>query len=297
MKFLLNRCLYQVALALWLCAQMQSQMASQAPSDKAQGPVAISALPSGELVVLGGRGKLSLIDPGSGRVRDLKSTLGYFTPPDMVAAHIGDQDSIFVALYNASLRRGTLAQYSLSGQQLRMWMARSSIAGIAIDTSQQIAYLADPVTGEISSLALNGSRGDFTFVLEVAGITRVGPLAVDGERRRLFVADIGVGSIYAVDLASRKSHLLASGLGEPAALAYDSDQQVLYIADPARHKVWLLDTKPQKARLTTFSSAPELQEPRGIALDAHKQVWAADHRAIAVFKLSSDGAVVSKLLP
>ena len=283
------------ALMLGCVGSGRAQMTSQAPPGKAQGPVAISALPSGTLVVLGGRGRLSLIDSTSGGVTLLKDSLGYFTPVDMAAVRIGDTDSIFVALYNTALRQGLLARYSLAGAQLQTWSARA--AGVAIDPLHHIVYLGDAVTGEISSLSANGNATSPSFLVEVSGVNRLGPLAADAAGQRLFAADVGAGTIYVVDLASRKSRLLASGLEEPAALSYDADQQRLYVADASRHCIWQISTNSPKPKPSIFSSAPQLREPRGISVDAQHTVWVADHAALAVFKLSPAGTVVQTISP
>ena len=274
-----------------------AQMASQAPPGKAQGPVAISALPSGTLVVLGGRGRLSLIDSTSGRVTLLKDSLGYFSPADMAAVRIGDADSIFVALYNTAARQGLLAKYSLTGAQLQTWFGRTPFAGVAIDQAHKTVYLGDAITGEISSLSMDGNSSSPSFLMEVSGVARLGPLATDVTGQRLFAADVGGGTIYVVDLSSRKSHLLASGLGEPAALSYDAEQQRLYVADASRHCIWQISTSSPRPTATVFSSAAELREPRGLAVDAQHTVWVADHAALAVFKLSSAGLVIQRVSP
>jgi DNA-binding beta-propeller fold protein YncE len=287
---------YSIAALMLGCAGSgRAQMTSQAPPGKAQGPVAISALPSGTLVVLGGRGRLSLIDSTSGGVTLLKDSLGYFTPVDMAAVRIGDTDSIFVALYNTALRQGLLARYSLAGAQLQTWSARA--AGVAIDPLHHIVYLGDAVTGEISSLSMNGTATSPSFLVEVSGVNRLGPLAADAAGQRLFAADVGGGTIYVVDLPSRKSRLLASGMGEPAALSYDAELQRLYVADASRHCIWQISTNSPKPKPSIFSSAPELREPRGITVDAQHTVWVADHAALAVFKLSPAGLVVQSISP
>ncbi len=284
-----------VALVLACAGRGHAQMASQMPIDKAQGPVAISALPLGTLAVLGGRGRLSLIDTNSGRVTLLKDTLGYFSPADMAAVRVDNTDSIFIALYNNALRQGVLAKYSLAGRQLQTWYARA--AGVAIDPVHHTIYVGDAVTGEISSLSMDGNSTSPSFFVEVSGVTRLGPLAVDTAGQQLFTADVGQGTIYEVDLASRKSHLLASGMGEPAALSYDGDQQRLYVADASRHCIWQIATNSPKHKASLFSSAPELREPRGVTVDAQHTVWVADHAALAVFKLSPAGLVVQRISP
>ncbi len=283
------------ALMLGCVGSGRAQMTSQAPPGKAQGPVAISALPSGTLVVLGGRGRLSLIDSTSGGVTLLKDSLGYFTPADMAAVRIGDTDSIFVALYNTALRQGLLARYSLAGAQLQTWSARA--AGVAIDPVHHIVYLGDAVTGEISSLSMVGNATSPSFLVEVSGVNRLGPLAADAAGQRLFAADVGAGTIYVVDLPSRKSRLFASGMEEPAALSYDADQQRLYVADASRHCIWQISTNSPKPKPGIFSSAPQLREPRGLTVDAQHAVWVADHAALAVFKLSPAGLVVQSISP
>lgn len=285
------------ALVLGCAGGGQAQMASQAPPGRAEGPVAISALPSGTLVVLGGRGRLSLIDSASGGVTLLKDSLGYFTPADMAAVRIGDTDSIFVALYNTALRQGLLAKYSLAGGQVQTWLGRTAFAGVAVDPLHHTIYVGDAVTGEISSLSMDGNSTSPSFLVEVSGVTRLGPLAVDAAGKRLFAADVGGGTVYVVDLASRKSRLLASGIGEPAALGYDADQQKLYVADASRHCIWQIAANSPKPKPSIFSSAPELREPRGITVDAQHTVWVADHAALAVFKLSSAGLVVQRISP
>lgn len=283
------------ALMLGCVGSGRAQMTLQAPPGKAQGPVAISALPSGTLVVLGGRGRLSLIDSTSGGVTLLKDSLGYFTPADMAAVRIGDTDSIFVALYNTALRQGLLARYSLAGAQLQTWSARA--AGVAIDPVHHIVYLGDAVTGEISSLSMVGNATSPSFLVEVSGVNRLGPLAADAAGQRLFAADVGAGTIYVVDLPSRKSRLLASGMEEPAALSYDADQQRLYVADASRHCIWQISTNSPKPKPGIFSSAPQLREPRGLTVDAQHAVWVADRAALAVFKLSPAGLVVQSISP
>src|SRR5580704_7040649 len=162
-------------LVLGCASNEQAQMASQAPIGKAQGPVAISALSSGTIVVLGGRGRLSLIDSNSGTVTLLKDSLGYFSPADMAAVHLGDGDSIFIALYNSvQQQQGVLAKYSLSGAQLQTWSARASFAGIAIDQVHHTVYIGDAVTGEISSFSADGNSTSPSFLVEVSGVARLG---------------------------------------------------------------------------------------------------------------------------
>jgi sugar lactone lactonase YvrE len=273
-------------------------MVPQTLIEEGPGPIAISFLPSGTLAVLGGRGRISLIDMDSGKVTQLKDTLGFFFPANIAAVRLGDTDSIFVTLYSSAMQQGVLARYSVAGDQVQTWTAlRRIYDGIAIDPVHHTAYLGDALTGEISSLSMDKASTSPSFLVGVPGVARLGPLAMDAAGRRLFAADVARGTIYTVDLATRKSHVLAYGTGEPAALSYDGDQQKLYVADASRRKIWQIATNSPNPKASIFSSARQLREPRGITVDAQHAVWVADYAAMAVFKLSPTGQVVQRISP
>jgi DNA-binding beta-propeller fold protein YncE len=57
--------------------------------------------------------------------------------------------------------------------------------------------------------------------IPLPGVTgRIDHLALDPDRRRLFVAEVGAGAVDAVDLASGRVTRLASGLSEPQGVGY-----------------------------------------------------------------------------
>ncbi len=63
---------------------------------------------------------------------------------------------------------------------------------------------------------------------EVKG--RIDHLALDLEHQRLFVAELGNGSVGVVDLASRRVVQRLSGLEEPQGIAWSTATQRLYVA-------------------------------------------------------------------
>jgi sugar lactone lactonase YvrE len=281
-----------------------SQMASQQPKGREQAPVAIDALPSGVVAVLGSRGKLSVLRPETGILSSVKESLGYFTPVDMAMARLGQDDFVFITMFtNYSMnvsqtvqRGGRLVQYSLTGQEVRSWpVVGHTFTGIVVDPRSQVMYLGDAVTGEISKLDLNAKDASPEFVVQVYGISRLGPLALDVEGNRLFVGDVGEGRVYSVDLGTRKSTHLVSSLGEPAALTYDSTQHKLYIADAGRHCIWQVQIDQKRSKPVIFSPAVEYREPRGVALDAQRNLWVADYGARSILKLSAVGKVIQTI--
>jgi hypothetical protein len=107
-------------------------MAPTGPAQRAYrdwAPIAISTLPSGVLPVLEFRGGLSLINPVTGMVTPSKETLGNFTPLDMAAVRLGNEEFIFVTMYwafstqSTQGNEGLVVQYSLQGQEVHKWFA------------------------------------------------------------------------------------------------------------------------------------------------------------------------------
>lgn len=296
--------LWLMAAIICIAGAAHPQMASQQPKGREQAPVAIDALPSGVVIVLGSRGGVSVLRPESGLLSPIKTSLGYFTPVDMAAAHLGENDFVFITMFtNYSMnvsqtvqRGGRLEQYSLTGQDVRSWPVVShTFTGIVVNPRTQVVYLGDAITGEISKLDLNTNNATPEFVLQVRGISRLGPLALDVERNQLFVGDVGDGGVYSVDLGTRKSTRLISNLGEPAALAYDSAQHRLYIADAGRHCIWQVRVDQRPTKPAIFSDAVEYREPRGVAIDAQRNVWVADYGARSILKLSAAGQIIQRI--
>jgi YVTN family beta-propeller protein len=59
---------------------------------------------------------------------------------------------------------------------------------------------------------------------------RIDHLAVDRARRRLFVAELGNGSVSAVDVAAGKVERRVTGLAEPQGVAYVPESDLVYVA-------------------------------------------------------------------
>src|SRR5258708_22309297 len=216
-------------------ASQQAQMGQQSPPQRSRehSPIAISVLPSGLISVLGSRGGLFLVTPANSQQTQLKTSMGNFTPLDMTSARIGNEDFLFVTMYwafstqSSQGNEGVIVQYSLQGQEVKKWTAIGhTFAGIAADSARGTIYLGSPNNGDISTLNI-GEQIPKTAV-HVNGASLIGALALDADGQRLFVVVLGSSNIYVVDLARRRSRLLASGLGVPDALSFDPSTHQLY---------------------------------------------------------------------
>ncbi len=227
---------------------------------------------------------------------------GNYDPVDVAADRIGNQETIFVSLTSrvsaAAQKSQTdtlskLVQYSPEGKEIRTWpLPGQAPYTIALNASDQIVYLGNVRTSEIYTVDLKDSKKPIpTRLLYVSGLLSMGALAVDVQRKRLFVSEAVGGKLYVVDLARRKARAMVVSLGEPTGLAYDASEQKLYVADAGGRRVWMLRPNAFPVKPVVLSKAPEFREPRGLAVDARHQVWVADYGARAVFSLSSKGQV------
>jgi DNA-binding beta-propeller fold protein YncE len=292
--------------AFALTAGAQMAQTAQAPpqvTSRPHMPIAITALPSGMVATLGSRGGLALINPATGQRTPVKTSLGNFTPLDMTAVHLGDQDFLFVTMFWAFSSQSSqgnealIVQYSPEGQEVQKWSALGKIlAGVAVDANRRIAYLGSSNSGDISQLDLNDQSSP-KVVMHIGGASGIGPIALDTEGQRLFAADLGSGSVYTIEIAHHKARQLVSGAGEPAALSYDASQHKLYIADAGRHRISQVSTQTKEGKLTDFYAGSELREPRGVSVAPDHSVWVADFATGAVIHLSQAGKVLATIQP
>ena len=97
---------------------------------------------------------------------------------------------------------------------------------------------------------------------DVAG--RIDHLAVDRERQRLFVAELGNDSVGIIDLKNHKLIRRITGLGEPQGVGYVQSTDTLYVANARDGSVRLFqgdDYQPaassSERMRTTFGSVPQ----------------------------------------
>jgi DNA-binding beta-propeller fold protein YncE len=219
----------------------------------------------------------------------LPSTL---TPADMTDSSVSGQESVLIA--GTQLGRGIVARYALDGKELQTWAFRNICSGIDFGASSHTAFVATSDSNEIYRLSPEGSKT--TFVARIPNATKLGPLAFDEGRQKIYVADVAAGAIYQYSMAAKSSKVLVSNLSAPTALSFDPETGRLYIADPGRRAIFTVDTRSSNPTATEFVSDP-LKSPYGMALLSSNRMAVADFGANSVFVFSSKGALLFRFPP
>jgi hypothetical protein len=260
-------------------------------------PSALAITAGGEIIVLdSGRGLFGF-RPERIVLRSIVAGFGEFRGVDLATANLDGRGVIFVTML--SRQKGTetsrLVEYDEQGRQLASWpMPGPAVlfAGVAIDTAERRAYLANARTNEILMLPLTGSQAGPTLVsptvvakLKGEGF---GPLAVDLVHRRLLVGAPVEGAVYVFGMNGGVQSKLKFA-GDAVALALDRSGSRLFLLDSAAHYVRSADLRASEPKLLVFGKTLQLKEPRGLVVAPDGTLWIADAAGGALAAVSSDG--------
>jgi DNA-binding beta-propeller fold protein YncE len=128
---------------------------------------------------------------------------------------------------------------------------------------------------------------------EVAG--RIDHMAVDTERRRLFVAELGNNTLGVVDLVERRLLQRLTGLREPQGVGYDPSADIVYVANARDGSVHLFHgpAYTPKATIALGADADNIRiDPTG-----HRVIVGYGQGALAVIDAATQGRVRDIHLP
>jgi hypothetical protein len=208
------------------------------------------------------------------------------SPSDLVSAVI-NRETILVS--GRLLKGGFVALYDGGSSYTRLWRSWHVLSGLDYSPELATLYVASSDTNEIYQARIGDKDEVVHFLAQIAGATHLGPVLFDAPRHRLIVGEVDSGELYTLDLASRRSHLLARNLGSPQGLLLSADANQLLIADAARRSIYRLDLSRSDTVPVIFSQLPQFSEPVGLALLSAGRVAVADDRANAIFVLTSSG--------
>jgi hypothetical protein len=175
----------------------------------------------------------------------------------------------------------------------------SSFAGVAMDRTRHVVYVADVSKREIVTVNLDSPTLAPAFWVGTTPLFVPGSLAVDSVQRpkRLFSSAVD-GSIYVISIDSRSISRLADGLGNIRGIAFDSASNRLLAVDINCRCVWQLplDGPSGSGSKAISSLRGQLRTPLSIAWTA-AGTWIADAGAGAVLLFDSAGKVSQEIRP
>jgi len=262
-------------------------------------PAALSVLSSGDVVILDPVLGLFRYRPGSGKVVPLVDGFGLYEGVDVQVATIGGTESIFVTQVPRSTAGGArLVRFNLEGREKGEWVlppGKKRCSGVAIDAQVPVAYVVSPQTAEIFKFDLRKPRTSPRPLAKISQEGGLGPMILDGKRRRLLIADVALGALYAVDIDTGKSARLVKDVGEPSALALDAKQDELLVSDASGRRLWSVGLAGKDPKPQIFARLKEFEEPTGLTLSSDGSVWVGDVDKGRLFQVSRDGKLVNTI--
>ena len=267
---------------------------SQAP-DKSFGPVALVHNASGDLYVLDRDGRVFIVDgKGEIAVRSAIRIPRELQVMDMVAAELDGHDYAFVSARQGS--QSIVQQFSIpDGKIVRSWSLLVRCAGLGLDSEFRRVYISCIQPNRVYRIDLTTNKIMLVEDIQDAGYGQsavLGPVLVDEERQKLYVADMFNGVLYELDITRRFYRRILENLGQPSALAFNSDKRVIYIADGNGR---ILSFRPGvNQQRSIVSKQREFRTPTGVTVAADRTLWVADADAHALFQLSDEGSITRR---
>jgi DNA-binding beta-propeller fold protein YncE len=271
---------------------------NMAAAGEIEHPVALDALPSTGLIVLGAKGTVYQLRGSSGTY----SASGSFrlpvneSPVDLTLAQINQKFYIFVTsnLTTGLGNTGRVTQYNLDGHFVQYWSVRGVCAGIDYDGNSHTLYLANSSESEILSIHFNSDGSSkVTSLGAISHVAQIGPLAFDAAGNKIYLGDIASGGIYVFDLSTKKSTTLGPRVGNVAALRIGPSGRRLLAADSQHKQIAIIDID-SKAQSTVWQTGARLRFPSGLAFVDSGLLAVSDYDLGVIYFISQDGKVVGE---
>ncbi len=198
---------------------------------------------------------------------------------DVTVIRDNNQDSIAVTEWSDKIRLGYVNRYSTEGRLIHSWSTLHHIpAGIDYDPGSHVLYFGTSDSNELYAVDIHENNPH--YVCDVQGAAHLGPISLDPDRQLIYVTD-SRGSLFVVDLRTRKTALLTSSFGLASALHFDSKTGILYVADIVQKKIYAVDPSSQNNRPVVDSA--QIRSPSGLALGPDNTLLITDQRSGGVF--------------
>lgn len=193
---------------------------------------------------------------------------------DMTLAQVDQQESVIVTQWMQGASQGSIYRYASGGKVLKVWTVQHVPTGIVFDPATRLAYFATYDSNELYAVRLDVEGAQPTLVSNIVDATNVGALALDSEQQIIYAADRR-GSIFAVDLHSKRVTQLKASFALPVALLFYSPTKSLYVADEVKRKIYAVSIVTQRVQVV----ADSFQSPSGLAVGPGNSVVISDRKS------------------
>lgn len=163
-------------------------------------------------------------------------------------------------------------------------------ASVTFDAKSNSVYVSSIKDRSVYRMEASASRA--TQWTSLFSASTIGAVTVDPVANRLLVGEGFAGTIYAIDLASRKQQTVAEGVGSANSLAVDRLHRLLYIADQYRRAVWVVPLAGGSAKPRKLYGAETLKSVSGVAVDGQSNIWISLQDLGRVLIVNPSGRVV-----
>jgi DNA-binding beta-propeller fold protein YncE len=164
--------------------------------------------------------------------------------------------------------------------------------GAAFDPEHGIAYVSNATTNQIFQVTVGQAKQRPREVRRIVeNVVRIGPVAVDVQRQRVFTADVS-GRVFVVALADRTVRTIDTpGLEDIRAIAWHPGTERLLVADSGSEAVWSVGVDRGAPKPQVVLRDRRFRQPSGVTVSPSGSIWLTDERSGAVVGVLPDGRI------
>lgn len=164
-------------------------------------------------------------------------------------------------------------------------------------------YACEYGNGSLVKINSSGKPEVVSKGYEGIRFNRPNDLCFDGEKSIYFTdpksynKEVLDGRIFRFNIETKQTELVCSNLAFPNGIKLSNDKEYLYVCESAKQVVTKIkvDKDGYLAERTTFVELPG-GDPDGIEFDEENNLYVAHYGGKAIYKISSDGKIVTKYI-
>jgi len=257
-------------------------------------PVAAVRPPNGSVFLLTAENIVYAVNmtPAGGTVAGKFYFQTYGSPSDMTYGLVNSQAELFIASSYSlgGTVHGIVQAFTTDGHLLNSWNTSHIVGGLTFDSTSQLVYFTSADSAEVYSIAPQNNAAP-RYLNGVSGGSHLGSIAMDTGRNTLYIADLDQGSVFSMDMKTKKTTVLGK-VGTPQALLMAMDGSTLIVADNARQQILSLPIGTVTSTAKPLTAANFFKAPTGLAWWDATHLIVADQVAGRVSLLDATGKIL-----